>query len=468
MEHEKKELREAWRLGVEQAEDLDIYRFLGKEKACGFWVKEYDEGDKWAVEDAIENNPYSDAVLSRKYWQGYLAEVEKKGCLDYLIEEVHELAGEYLDPDDTIERLSTIIPFPFGSKLYTVFLNGYFHFTEAAQESRFDRMGEIGEDWSDDALIDAFVDTLEADWRNHFFEKMRSSKDVTPPARLYRFRKLGTEEEVSRVKDIILGNELWFSKVSQLNDLFEFKLMAKNDLPAPSNVGIVNFWDAATHQLDRVWVPKDDSSELREEMMGLIMKSESLEQGFKKAWKVVTNKVETKLTQIRDELGVCCFAGNIENRVLWAYYGGESQGVALGFSPTSPFWSSLRRVQYAKKPPVFSNALVRLDDTMARAIITKHKDWSIEDEWRLIGQPSEKSDQTSTGQTRSDSRHIYPPNDLVEVVFGPLTTDRNKRAILEACAMASLTPKFFEVCQTTGYKLAIRKCALQKKKDRTS
>ena len=309
---------------------------------------------------------------------------------------------------------------------------------------------------------------LEPGWRNRFFEKMSSSKDAAPPPRLYKFRRLGTKEDVSRVIKVnILGNELWFSKVSQLNDLSEFKLMVKNDLPVPSEVGMVNFWDMAGYQLDRVWVPEAISSELRKEMRELIMKSENLEQGFKKAWKVVTNKVETRLTEIRDELGVCSFAGNVEHHELWTHYGSENQGVALGFSPTSPFWSGLRRVQYEKEPPVFSNALGHLDDTMARAIITKHKDWRDEDEWRLIGQPSKKNDQTSTGQTRSDSRHIYPKNDLVEVVFGPRITDRNKRTIFEACAKAGLTPKFIEACEGTGYKLEFRECTIQKK-NRTS
>jgi hypothetical protein len=80
MEHEEKELRKARRLGVQQAEDINwsLKKYRGEE-------------DVLTVEDAIENNPYSDPVLSRKYWQGYLAEVEKEGGLDYLLEEVHKL-----------------------------------------------------------------------------------------------------------------------------------------------------------------------------------------------------------------------------------------------------------------------------------------------------------------------------------------------------------------------------------------
>jgi hypothetical protein len=52
---------------------------------------------------------------------------------------------------------------------------------------------------------------------------------------------------------------------------------------------------------------------------------------------------------------------------------------------------------------------------------------------------------------------------LVEVVFGPLITDRNKRAIIKACALAGLTPKFFQACPATGYELEIRECTIQKK-----
>ena len=54
MEHTTKELREARCLGAEHAED-DL-----------------------TVEEAVEANPYSDPLRSRKYWQGYLAMVKEK------------------------------------------------------------------------------------------------------------------------------------------------------------------------------------------------------------------------------------------------------------------------------------------------------------------------------------------------------------------------------------------------------
>ena len=385
--------------------------------------------------------------------------------MDDKLEEVHALAGEYFDSEDTLERLGYIIPFPPGSELYTAFLDGYFYFTEAARDSRFEVMDEVGEDWQPDgAVMDAFVNQ-ETSWRNRFFKRMKSSTEGTLPPRLYKFRRLATEEDVLRVtRDILLGTELWFPKASQMNDLFEFKMMLRNDLPAPGRLGMINFWDAAAHQLERVWVPKAVSLRLMKQMRKLIRKSGNLEQGFQKAWEVVTGMVETRLTRIRDELGVCCFAGNVRDPVLWAHYGSENQGVAFGFSSSSPFWSGLRRVQYEKKPPVFSNAVANLDDIMARAMITKYSAWRYEDEWRLIGQPSKKIDHAGRGPTRSRARHAYPKNDLVEVVFGARITDGNRQAIIEACTMAGLAPRFFQASPAAGYKPEIREYTAPEKR----
>ena len=142
--------------------------------------------------------------------------------------------------------------------------------------------------------------------------------------KFYKFRKLTSELDYYRLKEIIENNEFWCS----------------------------NFW------------------ELNDPMEGV----------FK-----IDSKLAEKISEIYEEKGqykICSFSGKkaFENPIMWGYYADGFKGVAIEIDLSE---EKLKKIKYSDSAMEFDSSSV-LDDNVEKILLNKNTAWEHEDEYRYL------------------------------------------------------------------------------------
>ncbi len=150
------------------------------------------------------------------------------------------------------------------------------------------------------------------------------------------------------------------------------------------------------------------------------------------------NDIIKSLEEQLVRIGIFSLSETDTNQLMWAHYGGESRGVALGFEVTAGCKLADERhclkVKYTDDIPKFDDEklfaelryssnqeqplfIVPFDDPTFRACVsTKPKDWEYEKEWRYIDE--------------TDGLHPFPGK-LREITFGLRCPSETKSKYME-------------------------------------
>lgn len=138
------------------------------------------------------------------------------------------------------------------------------------------------------------------------------------------------------------------------------------------------------------------------------------------------------------ELRILCLTENPAHAAMWYHYADRYAGAVLEFrcndSTDSP-WLIARPVDYPDEKPGIYTAdgwaeilTLKSDEAVKRildvATYTKAKDWSYENEWRIVSfkRPHDVGEYTD---------YSFHPNDLANVYIGPLMSSADRSAITE-------------------------------------
>lgn len=257
---------------------------------------------------------------------------------------------------------------------------------------------------------------------------------VTPKI-LYKYRDVGENTE-----KIFMDKTIWLSKPSNLNDPFEcsisnftdkakYALVRKRKL-----IQISGFFYWGTYFLEKNRTFYGMSGKTLKSFLKKLQ-TKTNQRKYQLINEVMYNSSGIRLSNPNDiikslenrlsEIGIFSLSETDTNQLMWAHYGGESRGVALGFEVT--IGSKLAdekyciKVNYVDDLPKFDDEklfaelqyiagqerpqfIVPFDDPTFRACVsTKPSDWGYEKEWRYIDE--------------TDGLHSFPGK-LVEIVFG--------------------------------------------------
>ena len=143
-----------------------------------------------------------------------------------------------------------------------------------------------------------------------------------------------------------------------------------------------------------------------------------------------------------DDFGICCFAKDPLNPLMWAYYAESHSGMCLGFEFSDRDQdhlaaNSIFDVQYAKTPLVFDLLMLKDRPSIPAKLIpfvtTKHEIWRHEAECRYVGVKKAKQPVA------------YRKEALKEVIFGAKTPIETRAKVKEICESNGLTPRFRSV-----------------------
>ena len=212
----------------------------------------------------------------------------------------------------------------------------------------------------DNETLNKVLDTLD-----YFQTRKFLKRHGKYPRFLYKFRRLQTAADIKHLREIIVRSELWLSSPEKFND--------------PFDVSAKFVFDATVEERrQRVRdVLKEQGKKFHE--------IERLLPEFMR--KFDEENLVDRLRKTNKEIGVCAFAGDPRNILMWSHYASNHEGLCLVFEiarDPKTFTEALP-VEYSVDYPVLNwfRDFEQDSDTL-RIVRRKHKGWEYEKEWRII------------------------------------------------------------------------------------
>ena len=184
------------------------------------------------------------------------------------------------------------------------------------------------------------------------------------PRFLYKFRRLQNAEDTNRLREIIVRSELWLSSPKSFND--------------PFDMSVKFVFDATVEEKRQRFrkVLRDEGYkflEIERHLPTLIRKSNA------------ENLVE-RLRNTVDETGVCSFAGDPRNILMWSHYASNHEGLCLVFeiARDPKTFLDAQPVEYSVEYPVVNWVKDFDKGGPLHIVLRKHNGWEYEKEQRII------------------------------------------------------------------------------------
>lgn len=195
------------------------------------------------------------------------------------------------------------------------------------------------------------------------------SGDKPYPRFLYKFRPLiaNNTELTNRLRDYLVESRLWLSSPAAFNDPFDMRghFVFEGKLQ-----------DKRKHIDNRLKHFRPDLTKTQSEL-----ETSKLLAGGSFA-KSIGNIFE----QQRKTYGICSFAGDTRNILMWAHYGSDHTGVSLQFQLVQDFtiFSHAVSVDYSTEYPTINYLDGKFGKTIIPALLRKSKQWKYEQERRIL------------------------------------------------------------------------------------
>jgi hypothetical protein len=235
-------------------------------------------------------------------------------------------------------------------------------------------------------------------------EEQEALGKIDPSRYVYKFRSFDSK---GYTLDALAASHLWCSHFQSFNDIFEFRFDYDRH-------------PAKTDEMFKLW---------RREFPQYADMSRKM---------VPIYGIEI-VKSLSDDFGVCCFAKDPLNPLMWAYYAESHRGMCLAFEFADIDQgyfeeSSVYEVHYAKTPLVFDLLMLKDRPSILKKLVpfvtTKHEIWRHEAEWRYVGLKEAKKPVA------------YPKESLKEVIFGARTPIETRTKVKAICESNGLTPRF--------------------------
>lgn len=187
--------------------------------------------------------------------------------------------------------------------------------------------------------------------------------------------------------DTLISNQLYFSSIKQFNDPYDCHLSLPN---------IISFDEFKVYTETHF---KDANT--RNQLL--------------KAWEIKPEELSTAIIGIYRELlnyyGICCFSKTKENLLMWSHYSDSHRGLSMGFdyNKMTTQFPQYDEVTYSDTPFAFD--IKNINDSIAKTILRKSKNWEYEEEIRFL---MERSKNVGFNQDA-----------LTEINFGSKCSKRN-------------------------------------------
>ena len=219
--------------------------------------------------------------------------------------------------------------------------------------------------------------------------------------------------------DILLCNQLRFARPKSFNDPFDCRFhIVFEGTPGEMKAFLLEGVAAKNPE----W-----SEERREAKVDAILRAEAYEQtkaDFSRLY------VEKEL----ERMEVLCLSQKRDDILMWSHYAEQHTGICLGFDTEE--WPILQEhakaVLYQDEYPRVNALGPERESAVRDLVFMKSARWAYEAEWRVVRAATE------------NQRYIFPPEALVEIVFGHRVAPRDMRMVIIMAYRSSCEPTFWK------------------------
>lgn len=205
--------------------------------------------------------------------------------------------------------------------------------------------------------------TLFWDYKNVDRDTAYRSLVANKPRTLYKYRS-GNKNSIDDFKD----EQLWFNDPNNYNDPFD------------TFVSGALFDNSIEDLKETILNRKSTLDEIFGKLETNIEEDELFIENFKKNEEARLNFIKT----VRSTFRVSCFSQKNDSILMWSHYANSHKGFCLEYD-----FKMLKELITLPLPVKYSNDLPNDIDDKLKLIFTKSKEWSYEEEWRLV-KPAEK------------------------------------------------------------------------------
>lgn len=213
--------------------------------------------------------------------------------------------------------------------------------------------------------------------------------------------------------DILFKREIYFSKISQLNDPFDSRIT-------------FNFNDLSQDELE-CYIDKLSQKYAGNNPASTIQSFRSFLHSKNKNYFELINQAELEISE--KMLGVFSASLKWNNILMWSHYSNNHTGFVVGFN--EEVLRNSKGIHFGGKVGYPTNRkfprLNPMDDdnvSFFKRFFIKSKDWKYESEFRLINQFLDDNEKRI---------FVYPKNAIQEVILGMDISEINQSKILDFC-----------------------------------
>jgi hypothetical protein len=223
------------------------------------------------------------------------------------------------------------------------------------------------------------------------------------PQYFFKYRTLESLEK------ILENNSLWFSNPLDFNDPFDCQIVVEGN---------------HTEEELKELIKRTVTSTVSDAQVAQLAKEAAT---APEKWEKILN---TSITNIMSRNGVCCFAVNESNLLMWSHYSNSHKGVCLKFDALKDpdFFVFPLPVNYQSEYPNY-NHLGDRQDILKSLILTKSDHWKYEEEQRVL-------------KTNQVGLHQFKKPALVEIIFGCRCTEEDIKKYIDLAKSHGFETKF--------------------------
>ena len=195
--------------------------------------------------------------------------------------------------------------------------------------------------------------------------------DTAPPEWLYKYMRVSSDEDLRRLREILIDRRLWLASPASFNDPFD----CKRWIPLGGNDYHRLRW---YKELIRRQHPNASRREIDD--LAIRMRHDTVEEELNRG-----------IGAAMKEKGVLCLSETKSNLLMWGHYADSHRGICRGFKVdrACPVLGRTLPVnytqQYSSLPmnPIDDDAM---DEVLNCLLLVKSREWSYEKEWRSVSQ----------------------------------------------------------------------------------
>lgn len=209
------------------------------------------------------------------------------------------------------------------------------------------------------------------------------------------------------------------SMPKDLNDPFECLLSLES---LYSNDDLNNYCKRKKEIIEKQKSSKDVSKKKLYKKFNYNIKRIRLDEKFRENKK--NNRLNEFIEEINKSIRITSFSKNKDSLLMWAHYADEHRGFVVGINPKGERKTQIYDVTYCEdliKLQHDSNGNLNVKE---EALSTKSKEWSYENEVRLLSIPRDPN--------KADFVK-FEPNEISEIIFGARMQESEKNRVIEHC-----------------------------------